>query len=203
MVTGLAYSGSGNGDILMIEASHMPGDGKLQLTGSLGDVIRESAQIALTWVKAQAYDLKLTRSPNVNLVEHRDVHIHFPAGAVAKDGPSAGIALATSIVSLFSGKRVPTTTAMTGEISLRGRVLPVGGIKEKVLAAHRAGIKTIILPARNRKDVTGDVPESIRNSIDFIYVQTISEVLQAALVIDERGMEVSSHWIPSRLESHL
>jgi ATP-dependent Lon protease len=115
VVTGLAYSGSGNGDILMIEASHMPGDGKLQLTGSLGDVIRESAQIALTWVKAQAYDLKLTRSLNVNLVEHRDVHIHFPAGAVAKDGPSAGIALATSIVSLFSGKRVPTTTAMTGE----------------------------------------------------------------------------------------
>ncbi|KAG2184095.1 hypothetical protein INT44_009110 [Umbelopsis vinacea] len=203
VVTGLAYSGSGNGDILMIEASYMPGDGKLQLTGSLGDVIRESAQIALTWVKAQAYELKLTRSANVNLVEQRDVHIHFPAGSVAKDGPSAGIALATSIVSLFSGKRVPTTTAMTGEISLRGRVLPVGGIKEKVLAAHRAGIKTIILPARNRKDVTGDVPESIRNSIEFIYVQTINDVLQAALIIDERGMEVSSQWIPSRLESHL
>jgi ATP-dependent Lon protease len=182
----------------MIEASHMPGDGKLQLTGSLGDVIRESAQIALTWVKAHAFDLKLTTSPSVNLVEHRDVHIHFPAGAVAKDGPSAGIALATSIVSLFSGRCVPTNTAMTGEISLRGRVLPVGGIKEKVLAAHRAGITKIIMPARNRKDITSDVPESIQNNIEFVYVKTIWDVLEAAL---ERGTELTTPW--ARMESHL
>ncbi|GAB5587597.1 hypothetical protein Unana1_02497 [Umbelopsis nana] len=198
VITGLAYSGSGNGDILMIEASHMPGDGKLQLTGSLGDVIRESAQIALTWVKAHAFDLKLTISPSVNLVEHRDVHIHFPAGAVAKDGPSAGIALATSIVSLFSGRCVPTNTAMTGEISLRGRVLPVGGIKEKVLAAHRAGITKIIMPARNRKDIASDVPESIQNNIEFVYVKTIWDVLEAAL---ERGTELTTPW--ARMESHL
>jgi ATP-dependent Lon protease len=201
VITGLAYSGSGNGDILMIEASHMPGDGKLQLTGSLGDVIRESAQIALTWVKAHAFDLKLTSSPSINLVGHRDVHIHFPAGAVAKDGPSAGIALATSIVSLFSGRRVPATTAMTGEISLRGRVLPVGGIKEKILAAHRAGIKKVILPARNQKDVKSDVPNSVQSSIEFVYVKTICQVLEAALVINERGIEISTPWV--RMESHL
>lgn len=203
MITGLAYSGSGNGEILMIEASHMPGDGKLQLTGSLGDVIRESAQIALTWVKAQAYELKLTSSPKTNLVKNRDVHIHFPAGAVAKDGPSAGIALATAIVSLFSGRCVPSTTAMTGEISLRGRVLPVGGIKEKVLSAHRAGIKRVILPARNRKDVTSDIPENVQNSIEFVYTKTICDVLEAALVIDEHGIQVQTPWLSSRLESHL
>ncbi|CAO3690766.1 unnamed protein product [Umbelopsis ramanniana] len=203
VVTGLAYSGSGNGGILMIEASDMPGEGNLQLTGSLGDVIKESAQIALTWVKAHAYTLKLTSSPTINLAEKRDVHIHFPAGAVSKDGPSAGIALTTTLVSLFSGRRVPPTTAMTGEITLRGRVLPVGGIKEKVLSAHRAGIRKVILPYRNRKDVSSDIPESIKSSIEFIYVKSIWEVLSAALIIDEHGQDLKTPWVTPRLESHM
>ncbi|KAG2180134.1 hypothetical protein INT43_003922 [Umbelopsis isabellina] len=203
VITGLAYSGSGNGEILLIEASHMPGEGKLQLTGSLGDVIRESAQIALTWVKSHAYDLKLTESSKTNLVENRDVHIHFPAGAVAKDGPSAGVALATAIVSLFSERRVPPTTAMTGEISLSGRVLPVGGIKEKVLSAHRAGIKKIIIPARNRRDVTSDIPANIQNDIEFVFAKTICDVLDAALILDQRGIEIHAPWIANRFESHL
>lgn len=187
----------------MIEASDMPGDGNLQLTGSLGDVIKESAQIALTWVKSHAYSLKLTSSPSINLAEKRDVHIHFPAGAVSKDGPSAGIALTTALVSLFSGRRVPPTTAMTGEITLRGRVLPVGGIKEKVLSAHRAGIKKVILPARNRKDVSSDIPESVKNSIEFVYVKTIWEVLETALVINEHGERLNTPWMTTRIESHL
>jgi ATP-dependent Lon protease len=187
----------------MIEASDMPGEGNLQLTGSLGDVIKESAQIALTWVKAHAYTLKLTSSPTINLAEKRDVHIHFPAGAVSKDGPSAGIALTTTLVSLFSGRRVPPTTAMTGEITLRGRVLPVGGIKEKVLSAHRAGIRKVILPYRNRKDVSSDIPESIKSSIEFVYVKSIWEVLSAALIIDEHGQDLKTPWVTPRLESHL
>ncbi|KAM3582127.1 hypothetical protein VKS41_005556 [Umbelopsis sp. WA50703] len=203
VVTGLAYSGSGNGGILMIEATHMPGEGKLQLTGSLGDVIKESAQIALAWVKSHAYALKLTHSSTENIADKRDVHIHFPAGAVSKDGPSAGIALTTSLVSLFSGRCVPNTTAMTGEITLRGRVLPVGGIKEKVLSAHRAGIKKVILPARNRKDVSSDIPDSIKNSIEFVYVKNISEVLEAALVIDEHGEKLRTPLVITRIESHL
>ncbi|KAJ2963796.1 hypothetical protein NQZ79_g1236 [Umbelopsis isabellina] len=203
VVTGLAYSGSGNGGILMIEATHMPGEGKLQLTGSLGDVIKESAQIALAWVKSHAHALKLTNASTENIADKRDVHIHFPAGAVSKDGPSAGIALTTALVSLFSGRCVPNTTAMTGEITLRGRVLPVGGIKEKVLSAHRAGIKKVILPARNRKDVSSDIPDSIKKSIEFVYVKNISEVLEAALVLDEHGEKLRTPMLITRIESHL
>lgn len=148
--------------------------------GSLGDVIKESAQIALTWVKAHAYELKIATTATTNLVEQHDVHIHFPHGAVPKDGPSAGVTLVCSLVSLFSTLCVSPTTAMTGEISLRGQVLPVGGIKEKVISAHRAGIRKIILPERNRKDVEADVPESVKADILFVFARTIWDVLDAA-----------------------
>ncbi|ORZ16891.1 ATP-dependent protease La [Absidia repens] len=198
VVTGLAYSGSGNGGILFIETSKMPGKGELQLTGSLGDVIRESAQIALTWVKSHAYALKIAPSNDQNIVEKHDVHIHFPSGAVPKDGPSAGVTLVTSLVSLFSGYYVPTTTAMTGEVSLRGQVLPVGGIKEKVISAHRAGIQKIILPYRNRKDVKQDVPDRVQQDIEFVYAKTIWDVLEAALIFSD-----TEKWTTRSYESHL
>ncbi|KAI7908193.1 ATP-dependent protease La [Cokeromyces recurvatus] len=186
VVTGLAYSGSGNGGILFIESTKMPGHGDLHLTGSLGDVIKESAHLALTWVKAHAYSLKVVPREGDNLVEKYDVHIHVPGGAVPKDGPSAGVTIVTSLVSLFSGYHVPTTTAMTGEISLRGQVLPVGGIKEKVVSAHRAGIQKIILPFRNKKDVDQDVPNKVKEDIKFVYTKNIWDVLEAALVINEK-----------------
>ncbi|KAI8074533.1 ATP-dependent protease La [Gongronella butleri] len=198
VVTGLAYSGSGNGGILFIESSKMPGNGELQLTGSLGDVIKESAQIALTWVKSHAYALKIANSREHNIVDKYDVHVHFPSGAVPKDGPSAGVTLVTSLVSLFSGYYVPTTTAMTGEVSLRGQVLPVGGIKEKVISAHRAGIRKIILPYRNRKNVLQDVPDRVQQDIEFVYAKTIWDVLEAALVISE-----NEKWPIRAFESHL
>ncbi|SAM06578.1 hypothetical protein [Absidia glauca] len=176
----------------------MPGKGELQLTGSLGDVIKESAQIALTWVKSHAYALKIVSSSDQNIVEKHDVHVHFPSGAVPKDGPSAGVTLVTSLVSLFSGYYVPTTTAMTGEVSLRGHVLPVGGIKEKVISAHRAGIRKIILPYRNRKDVKQDVPDRVQQDIEFVYAKTIWDVLEAALIIGD-----TEKWTTRAFESHL
>ncbi|KAG9304885.1 hypothetical protein G9A89_010747 [Geosiphon pyriformis] len=181
VVTGLAWTSSGSGGILFIEVTQMSGKGALQLTGKLGAVIKESAHIGLSWVRSHAYQLGITTATTENtFFSERDVHIHFPAGAVAKDGPSAGVALITALVSLFIHKNVAPTTAMTGEITLRGQVLPVGGIKEKVIAAHRAGIKKVILPKRNRKDVEGDVPERIRNDIQFVYAQNMFDVLAAA-----------------------
>ncbi|KAG1085715.1 hypothetical protein G6F42_021279 [Rhizopus arrhizus] len=176
----------------------MPGHGDLQLTGSLGDVIKESAKLALTWVKSHAYALKIVTDENANLVEKHDIHIHVPGGAVPKDGPSAGVTLVSSLVSLFSGYHVPPTTAMTGEISLRGQVLPVGGIKEKVVSAHRAGIRKIILPFRNRKDVEQDVPEKLKDDIEFVFAKNIWDVLEAALVMNER-----EKWTTRVYESHL
>ncbi|KAG0355874.1 hypothetical protein BGZ54_000938, partial [Gamsiella multidivaricata] len=155
VVTGMAYNGVGGG-ILFIEVSQMPGKGRLQLTGSLGDVIKESAQIALSWVKTHGYDIGLTLSRGQNIMEKVDVHIHMPDGGTPKDGPSAGIAMVCGLVSMFSNQTVPATTAMTGEFTLRGLVMPVGGIKEKVIAAHRAGVRKIIMPLRNQKDVTSD-----------------------------------------------
>jgi ATP-dependent Lon protease len=152
----------------------------------LGDVIKESAKLALTWVKSHAYSLKIVQNENANLVEKHDIHIHVPGGAVPKDGPSAGVTLVCSLVSLFSGYHVPPTTAMTGEISLRGQVLPVGGIKEKVVSAHRAGIRKIILPFRNRKDVEQDVPEKLKEDIEFVFAKNIWDVLEAALIMNER-----------------
>jgi len=155
----------------------MPGKGRVQLTGKLGDVRKESVEVALTWVKAHAYDLGLTHDVNEDIMKDRNVHVHCPAGAIPKDGPSAGLAHTVAMVSLFSHKAVPPQIAMTGEVSLRGRVMPVGGIKEKLIGAHRAGVKTVLLPAQNRKDVK-DVPEEVKKDLEIIYVKHIWEALK-------------------------
>ncbi|RUS91970.1 hypothetical protein EGW08_000183 [Elysia chlorotica] len=176
VAVGLAWTSMG-GEIMFVEATRMVGEGKITLTGQLGDVMKESASLALNWVRANARKLGL--ESRQDLLHNTDIHIHFPAGAVGKDGPSAGITIATVLTSLFTGVCVRSDTAMTGEITLRGLVLPVGGIKEKMLAAHRAGIKRIILPARNRKDLH-EVPESIRGEMQFVFATTLEDVLEAA-----------------------
>ncbi|XP_059275801.1 lon protease homolog 2, peroxisomal isoform X1 [Lycium ferocissimum] len=175
---GLVWTAVG-GEVQFVEATSMAGKGDLHLTGQLGDVIKESAQIALTWVRARATELKLAISEETNLLEGRDIHIHFPAGAVPKDGPSAGVTLVTSLVSLFSKKRVRADTAMTGEMTLRGMVLPVGGVKDKVLAAHRYGIKRVILPERNLKDLV-EVPATVLSSLEIILAKRVEDVLDHA-----------------------
>ncbi len=181
VVTGLAWTPLG-GEILFIEASLMPGSGKLTLTGQLGDVMKESAQIALSLVRSNlpAY------VPGFDY-DKKDIHIHVPAGAIPKDGPSAGVAMLTTLASLFTGRRVSPVLAMTGEITLRGAVTPVGGIKEKVMAAHRAGIERVILPKRNQKDLK-DVPEEIKAKLQFVFVDNAAEVLKATLDLEVTGM---------------
>ncbi len=174
VATGLAWTPVG-GDILFVESSRVPGSGKLILTGQLGDVMKESAQAALTLVKAQAERLGL--EPTV--FEKSDLHIHVPAGAVPKDGPSAGVAIFTSLVSLLTQRTVRHDVAMTGEISLRGLVLPVGGIKEKTVAAARSGIKLVILPARNRRDLE-DIPASVREALQFVWAERVEDAIAAA-----------------------
>jgi ATP-dependent Lon protease len=175
VATGLAWTPVG-GDILFIEATSMPGKGQLILTGQLGDVMKESAQAAFSLVKTRADALGLKDFDFAT----RDLHVHLPAGAIPKDGPSAGVALFMAISSLLSNRKVRSDVAMTGEISLRGLVLPVGGIKEKTLAALRAGIHTVLLPARNRKDLE-EIPESARNQLEFIWLETVDDALAAAL----------------------
>nr|CAB3454052.1 unnamed protein product [Digitaria exilis] len=175
---GLVWTSFG-GEVQFVEATAMVGKGDLHLTGQLGDVIKESAQLALTWVRARAADLNLSPTSDINLLESRDIHIHFPAGAVPKDGPSAGVTLVTSLVSLFSNRKVRADTAMTGEMTLRGLVLPVGGVKDKVLAAHRYGIRRVILPERNLKDLT-EVPSPILSGMEILLVKRIEEVLDHA-----------------------
>ncbi len=178
VATGLAWTPVG-GDILFIESTRVPGSGKLILTGQLGDVMKESAQAALSLVKSQTARLSVEPAT----FDKSDVHIHVPAGAIPKDGPSAGVAMFTSLVSLVTGRTVGNDLAMTGEISLRGLVLPVGGIKEKVVAAHRAGIRKVLLPARNRKDLE-DVPQSVRDEIDFVFCERVDDVVREALGIE-------------------
>jgi ATP-dependent Lon protease len=175
VATGLAWTPAG-GDILFIESSRVKGSGKLILTGQLGDVMKESAQAAVTLVKSQADRLGV----DPTLLDNADLHIHVPAGAIPKDGPSAGVAMATSLASLLSQRTVRADVAMTGEISLRGVVLPVGGIKEKCVAAARAGIRTVILPARNRRDLE-DIPESARQRLEFVWAERLEDVLEHAL----------------------
>ncbi|MEW6705662.1 MAG: endopeptidase La [Pseudomonadota bacterium] len=175
VATGLAWTPVG-GDILFIEATRVAGNGKLILTGQLGDVMKESAQAALTLVKSRAADLGL----GAGLFDASDVHVHVPAGAIPKDGPSAGVAMFVALASLFADRPVRHDVAMTGEISLRGLVLPVGGVKEKVLAAQRAGIAHVLLPARNRKDLR-DVPESVRSSMQFEFLDSVDDAIRAAL----------------------
>jgi ATP-dependent Lon protease len=173
--TGLAWTPVG-GDILFIEATRIPGKGGLILTGQLGEVMKESAQAALSLVKGKAASLGL----DTKLFDNSDIHIHIPAGAIPKDGPSAGVAMFTALVSLLTGRTVNSDTAMTGEISLRGLVLPVGGIKEKVVAAARAGLGTVILPARNRRDYE-EIPEAARNVLRFVWAERVEDVIEAAL----------------------
>ncbi len=173
--TGLAWTPTG-GEILFVEASKMRGHGKLVLTGQLGDVMRESAMAALSWVRANAARLGIEEAAFAD----QDVHVHFPAGAIPKDGPSAGNALVSALVSLFTDRAVRADVAMTGEITLRGAVLPVGGIADKLLAAHRAGIRNIILPERNGKDLV-ELPSDVRAELDVVLVKRIDETLAAAL----------------------
>lgn len=175
VATGLAWTSVG-GEILFIEATRMFGSGKLQLTGQLGDVMKESAHAALSYVRTNAERFGIPG----NFLEKSDIHIHIPAGAMPKDGPSAGVTMFTAIVSLLTGIRIRHDVAMTGEISLRGRVLPIGGLKEKTLAAHRAGIKRVIIPDRNRADLE-EVPKEIRDELEFIFAKKVEEVLEAAL----------------------
>jgi ATP-dependent Lon protease len=175
VATGLAWTPVG-GDILFIEATMMPGKGSLVLTGQLGDVMKESATAALSFVRAHTKWLGLAENFN----EKCDIHVHVPAGATPKDGPSAGVTMFTALVSLLTGKRVRNDVAMSGEITLRGNVLPVGGIKEKVMAAHRAGIKRIILPERNKKDMI-DVPDSVKAEVEFFFVKKVDELLPLVL----------------------
>jgi len=172
--TGLAWTPAG-GDILFVEATKMPGKGTLTLTGSLGDIMKESATAALSYIRANADRFKIDNE----MFKKHDIHIHVPAGAIPKDGPSAGVTLFTALMSLFTDRLVKNSVAMTGEITLRGLVLPVGGIKEKVLAAHRAGIKKVLLPEKNKKDFD-DIPETVRDELAFCYVKDVDDVMKIA-----------------------
>ena len=175
VATGLAWTPVG-GDILFIEAARMPGNGKLIVTGQLGDVMKESVQAALSLVKGRAAELGI----DAGMLDRSDIHIHVPAGATPKDGPSAGVAMFTALASLLTQRPVRSDVAMTGEISLRGLVLPIGGVKEKVLAALRAGIKTVMLPARNRRDLE-DIPAEAREKLEFVWLEHVDDALKVAL----------------------
>jgi ATP-dependent Lon protease len=177
IATGIAYTEAG-GDIMPIEVTLMPGKGNLTLTGQLGEVMQESVQAAYSFVRSHAgeYNIK------PNQFENCDVHVHVPEGAIPKDGPSAGITMATALISAFSNYKVRHDVAMTGEITLRGKVLPIGGLKEKILAAHRAGIHTIIVPSQNRKDMV-DVPKKVQRDLHIIFASKMDEVLQTALIL--------------------
>jgi ATP-dependent Lon protease len=175
VATGLAVTGTG-GDVLFVEATAMEGGEPLVLTGQLGDVMKESARIALSWIRSHANELGISDQS----FDGRSFHVHVPAGAIPKDGPSAGITMTTALASLLTGRPVKHTVGMTGEVTLQGRVLPIGGLKQKVLAAHAAGITDVIIPERNRGDLD-DVPEDVRNEVGFHPVMSIGEVLELAL----------------------
>ncbi|PIN15080.1 Endopeptidase La [Handroanthus impetiginosus] len=178
------------GDVQFVQATALVGNGDLHLTGQLGDVMKEPAQIALTWVRASATELKLVTSEECNLLQGRDIYIHFPAGAVPEDGPSACVTLGTALVSLFSQRRVRADTAMTGEMTLRGLVLPVGGIIDKVLAARRYRIKRVILPERNLRDLA-QLPSDVLSSLEIFPANSMEDVLEQAF---EGGWPWRQHW---------
>ncbi|HMK08315.1 MAG TPA: S16 family serine protease, partial [Anaerolineales bacterium] len=175
VATGLAFTPVG-GEVLFIEATAMPGGRDFLLTGSLGQVMQESARAALSYVRSASRELGIPAA----FWRRHDIHLHIPAGAQPKDGPSAGVTIATALASLATGKAVRKEVGMTGEITLRGQVLPIGGVKEKVLAAHRAGLRTVILPKRNEPDLE-DVPADVRRDLGFIYAEDMRQVLGAAL----------------------
>jgi ATP-dependent Lon protease len=175
VATGLAVTGTG-GDVLFVEATSMAGDGSLTLTGQLGDVMKESARIALSYVKSRAEELGIDDSAFTDT----SFHVHVPAGAIPKDGPSAGITMVTALASLLSDRPVKHTVGMTGEVTLQGRVLPIGGLKQKVLAAHAAGLTDVVIPERNRADLD-DVPKDVRDAMSFHPVMSLGEVLDLAL----------------------
>jgi ATP-dependent Lon protease len=175
VATGLVWTPVG-GDITFVEATRMTGNKRLIMTGKLGDVMKESAQAAVSYVRSKAAELGIDEE----IFAKSDLHIHVPAGAVPKDGPSAGVTIATALVSLLTGRNVRSDTAMTGEITLRGQVLPVGGIKQKVLAAARTGLKTVILPKRNEPDLD-DIPKEIRDELQFVFADQVDEVFVQAL----------------------
>lgn len=158
----------------------MPGSGGILLTGKLGEVIKESAQIALSFLKSNAFSLGLTKEESEDLLNKKSIHLHMPEGSIGKEGPSAGIAILTAFVSLFTKHGISADLAMTGEMTLAGQVLPVGGLKEKILAAHRAGIKKIIAPAGCRADIEHNVPESVKEGIKIVYVEHVSQVIAEA-----------------------
>jgi ATP-dependent Lon protease len=180
VATGLAWTAAG-GDLMLVEALALPGRGELYLTGQLGEVMKESAQAALSHARAYAAEPGLS-----SRLRRRDVHIHVPAGSIPKDGPSAGVTIATAIVSLLAERAVRRRVAMTGEITLRGEILPVGGIKEKVLAAHAAGVETLVLPRANERDLR-DVPTAVRRAMQFRFVEQMQELLEIALVPPSGG----------------
>jgi ATP-dependent Lon protease len=175
VATGLAVTGVG-GDVLFVEATAMKGNETLVLTGQLGDVMKESARIALSYVRGHAEELGVAE----DAFDGREFHVHVPAGAIPKDGPSAGVTMTTALASLLSGRPVRHTVGMTGEVTLQGRVLPIGGLKQKVLAAHAAGLTDVILPERNRGDLD-EVPEDVREQMTFHPAMSIDEVLEVAL----------------------
>jgi ATP-dependent Lon protease len=175
VATGLAFTPAG-GEVLFIEATAMPGGKDFLLTGSLGQVMQESARAALSYVRSASVELGISPA----FWRRHDIHLHIPAGAQPKDGPSAGVTIATALASLATGKLVRRDVGMTGEITLRGQVLPIGGVKEKVLAAHRAGLRTVILPKRNAPDLE-DVPDDVRRDLGFVYAEDMHQVLGAAL----------------------
>jgi ATP-dependent Lon protease len=179
VATAVAWTANG-GEIMPVEVLLIDGKGNLQLTGQLGEVMQESAQAALSYLKSRAHELGI--DPEV--FESIDIHLHIPEGAIPKDGPSAGITIASALTSAFTQRKIRRDVAMTGEITLRGRVLPIGGVREKVLAAHRAGVKTVIIPSRNVKDLV-DVPKKARNDLDIRPVDHLDEVLEVALLPPE------------------
>jgi ATP-dependent Lon protease len=181
LATGLAWTQAG-GEVLYVEASLMKGKGDLIITGQLGDVMQESARAAVTYARGYVKQTRIRRTG----LDTQDVHIHVPAGAIPKDGPSAGIAMATALVSVLSGHAVRNDVAMTGEVTLRGRVLPIGGLKEKALGAARAGIKAVIIPKKNVKDLV-EIPPHLKRRLKFIPVKTMEEVLQNALEPAQTG----------------
>ncbi|BEI86253.1 hypothetical protein CcaverHIS002_0605400 [Cutaneotrichosporon cavernicola] len=189
--TGLGYLGNGSGSVMPIEVTSMPGKGGLQLTGKLGEVIRESAQIALSWVKSNAFLLGITKSEADLTVNDRDIHLHMPEGGIGKEGPSAGTAILTAFVSLLTKTPVDPDVAMTGEISLHGQVLPVGGLKEKILAAHRAGIKKLVVPLACKSDIDENVPVSVKEGIEFVFVDDVRQVLAEVF----RGSPAAERWL--------